>query len=297
MTIPRHKCHELRHGSGSLLVRDWGFEDAPAVIHHHGTPSCGLAVPAGWHASATLGIRIITFDRPGYGASTNEQGRSIADAARWTQRIADALGIEHFALMGTSGGGPHAAAAAAVLGNRVNRLCVSVGLGPVGLAGFDAAADMTRETEHEIAMARSSEPDLRRFIEAEMDADVPLESWFSQLPPADVEVLGRADVRVEEQAEDADMLRGGIEGWLEDDLALFGRPWGCDLSSITARTLLVYGKDDVLVPASHGDAYRRAIGHGQLVKLAGVGHWMRDAEPAILRWLVSGDDRPAVLDL
>lgn len=297
MEMPRHKCHELRDDSGSLLVRDWGVEGAPTVIHHHGTPSCGLAVPAGWHASATLGIRIITFDRPGYGSTTNEQGRSVADAARWTERIADALDIEQFAVMGTSGGGPHAAAAAAVLGSRVSRLCVSVGLGPVGLSGFDAAADMTRETAHEIAMARAGEAELRSFIQAEMDANVPLESWFSQLPPADVEVLGRADVRVEEQAEEADMMRRGIEGWLEDDLALFVRPWGCDLSSITARTLLVYGKDDVLVPASHGDAYRRAIGHGQLVKLPGVGHWMRDAEPAILRWLVSGDAQPAELDL
>lgn len=297
MNLPQHKCHELRDGSGSLIVREWGAEDAPAVIHHHGTPSCGLAVPAGWHAATTLGIRIITFDRPGYGGSTNEQGRSVADAAGWTERIADALGIERFAVMGTSGGGPHAAAAAAVLESRVSRLCVSVGIGPVGLPGFDAAAGMLPETGREIAMARSGELDLRRFIQAEMDADAPLESWFSQLPAADVEVLGRADVRVEEQAEDADMMRGGIEGWLEDDLALFGRPWGCDLSSITARTLLVYGKDDVLVPAAHGDAYRRAIGHGQLVKLPGVGHWMRDAEPAIVRWLTSRDLRPAELQL
>lgn len=297
MSMPRHTCHELRDGSRTVVVRDWGSEDAPVVIHHHGTPSCGLAVPAGWLAATTLGIRIITFDRPGYGGSTNEPGRNVADAARWTKRIADALGIKQFAVMGTSGGGPHAAAAAAVLGSRVSRLCVSVGLGPVGLPGFDAVTGMLPETEREIAMARSGEPELRRFIQAEMDADVPLESWFGQLPPADVEVLGRADVRVEEQAEDADMLRGGIEGWLEDDLALFGRPWGCDLSSITARTLLVYGEDDVLVPAAHGDAYRRAIGHGQLVKLPGVGHWMRDAEPAILRWLTSGDDGPAVLTL
>lgn len=49
-------------------------------------------------------------------------------------------------------------------------------------------------------------------------------------------------------------LRQGVAGWLQDDLALFQRPWGCDLAAVTAQTLLLYGVDDVVVPASHGDA-------------------------------------------
>ena len=71
--------------ASSLLVRDFGPSDAPAVIYHHGTPSCSLDVPCGW-GNLPDGIRVITFDRPGYGQSTNVPGRQVADAGTWSAR-------------------------------------------------------------------------------------------------------------------------------------------------------------------------------------------------------------------
>lgn len=280
---------------GSIFVRDWGPEDSAAVIHHHGTPSCSLAVPTGWSGPSNHGVRVVTFDRPGYGQSTNRPGRSMSEAAVWTEIVADALGIERFAVMGTSGGGPHAAAAAAVLPDRVTRLCISVGVGPTWLEGFDVSQDMLAETRQEIDAARDGEQALRTFIDHVMSADPGLDQWLNQLPPSDVEILGRDDVKAEERAEADAWGAHGIEGWLEDDLAIFARPWNVDLSSITAATLLVYGASDVLVPPTHGDAYHRAIPHAQCVKVEGGGHWMRDHEPAIIRWLTS--DRDVLEDL
>ena len=78
-----------------------------------------------------------------------------------------------------------------------------------------------------------------------------------------------------------------LTGWIEDDLAFFNRSWGVDLTAITAPTLLLYGGADAFVPHAHGDAMLEAIGHGQLVKVPEGGHYMRDHEPAVLRWLVS----------
>jgi pimeloyl-ACP methyl ester carboxylesterase len=283
--LPEHTEHyvEVRPGV-EVFVRDFGAPDGSPVLFHHGTPSCSAAIPGGW-GNLPAGVRMISFDRPGYGRSGNEPGRQVADAARWSERIADQLGLGRFALMGTSGGGPHAAAAAALLSDRVTSVCVSVGLGPVALPGFDVAAGMVDETAEEIHHARNGDRELRRFIKGLLNKEDPLGDWMAKLPTTDAEILGRPEVQAEEKVESQEVEAGGFEGWLEDDLALFHRSWDVDLAAVTADVLLLYGEADVLVPHSHGDAYREAIGHGQLVKVPGTGHWMRDVEPSVLRWL------------
>jgi pimeloyl-ACP methyl ester carboxylesterase len=287
---PVHIEHLVSLPDGTaLLVREFGDPGAPAVIYHHGTPSCSFDLPAGW-GNLPDGVRLLTFDRPGYGGSPNRPGRVVRDAGRWTASIADELGIERFAAMGSSGGGPHAAAAAALLGERVTRLCVSVGLGPIGLPGFDWTIGMPAETVDEMRRAGRGEAELREFIGALMEQEDPLADWMHQLPPSDQEILRRPEVKSEEAAVNEGSLSIGVDGWVEDDLAFVHREWGVDLAEITAETLLLYGAADVLVPHTHGDEMLRAIGHGNLVKVPGAGHWMRDVEPTVLRWLVADPD-------
>ena len=114
MSIASPSC-----GGGFLAIHNAGPRDAPAVISHHGTPSCRLDVPGGTLAPAATGVRVVSFDRPGYGGSTPMAGRCVADAARDAMTVADALGLEQFAVIGTSGGGPHALATAALAPERV----------------------------------------------------------------------------------------------------------------------------------------------------------------------------------
>ncbi|MFE3203052.1 alpha/beta fold hydrolase [Embleya sp. NPDC059237] len=137
-------------GGGRLLIREWGPRSGPTVIHHHGTPRSSAAVPGGWQGPNRAGVRVVAFDRPGCARSDGRPGRTVGDAARWTERVADACGIGRFAVMGVSGGGLHALAAAVLSGDRVDALCVSVGIGPVEAAGFDAADGMSPETVEEI---------------------------------------------------------------------------------------------------------------------------------------------------
>ncbi|MEK8107497.1 alpha/beta hydrolase [Micromonospora sp. M12] len=75
-----------------------------------------------------LGVHLVCYDRPGYGDSDRHEGRRVADAAADVKAIADDLGIERFAVVGRSGGGPHALACAALLPDRVTRAAVLVGL-------------------------------------------------------------------------------------------------------------------------------------------------------------------------
>jgi pimeloyl-ACP methyl ester carboxylesterase len=89
------------------------------VLYHHGTPNIGRPPEPLFPASDRLGIRWVSHDRPGYGGSTPHPGRDVASAAADVASMADALGIRQFAVLGHSGGGPHALACAALLPERV----------------------------------------------------------------------------------------------------------------------------------------------------------------------------------
>src|SRR5205814_8376679 len=96
-----------------LRYRAAGDPAAPPVISHHGTPGSRLPVNPDPHLGDA--IRIVSYDRPGYGGSDPRPDRSVADVADDVAAVADALGIERFAVIGGSGGGPHALATAALL--------------------------------------------------------------------------------------------------------------------------------------------------------------------------------------
>lgn len=280
---------ELELSGRRLAVQQRGPADGPAIISHHGTPGSRLAVPGGWELPDRLGVRLITFDRPGYGASTSVPGRRVADAADDARAIADHLGIERFAVIGTSGGGPHALATAALLPERVSRLCVCVGLGPIGEDGFDADAGLPEETAEEGRRARIGEDALRAYVAGYADSEDSFDAWYSRLPPSDREVRARPDVAREEEAEMARSAAQGIEGWVEDDLALYARPWGFRAADVSVPTELWYGGADYLVQLSHGEAYAAAMPHATFHVVPDGGHWLRDSAPRMLRWLAGHD--------
>ena len=268
--------------SGSLLVREWGDPDGYLVVAHHGTPSSSIAVPGGWAAASGSPLRIVSFDRPGYGGSSRTPGRTIANAADWSAAIADHLGRKHFAVVGVSGGGPHAAATAACLPDRVSALGLIVSLGPYESPEL-ALPELPTDTAAEAQAARQGEVSLRAFIEGLGATEDSLDGWIEILPPSDREVLARQDVATEECREQLEWSAQGVDGWVDDDLALFSRSWGFDPASITAPTLVMYGTADVLVPPSHAFEWVNRVAHATLFGVDDGGHWLRDREP----WLLS----------
>src|SRR4051794_22036961 len=108
--------HDVTTPDGrTLRVLEVGAPDDPVLVVHHGTPSARLLYRTEVESAAERGLRLVAYDRPGYGGSTAAPGRSAADAAADVAAILDALGVERFATYGASGGGPHALACAAVL--------------------------------------------------------------------------------------------------------------------------------------------------------------------------------------
>jgi pimeloyl-ACP methyl ester carboxylesterase len=117
----------------TLHVYDAGPDEGGrlAVFWHHGTPNIGAPPVPLFPAAGRLGIRWVSYDRPGYGGSSPHHGRDVASAAADVSDVADALGLSRFAVMGHSGGGPHVLACGALLPDRVIGVVSGSGLAPI----------------------------------------------------------------------------------------------------------------------------------------------------------------------
>ena len=111
----------------TLTIAEWGDPDGFPVFLLHGTPGSRFVGQADASAYASVGARVITYDRPGYGGSDRFRGRRVVDSVADVSAIADSLGIERFAVSGGSWGGPHSLAVAARLPERVTRAACSSG--------------------------------------------------------------------------------------------------------------------------------------------------------------------------
>jgi pimeloyl-ACP methyl ester carboxylesterase len=131
----------------------------------HGTPGSRFDGQANASACASVGVRVVTYDRPGYGGSDRFRGRRVVDSVADVSAIADRLGIERFAVSGGSWGGPHSLAVAARLPERVTRAACIAGVAPFDMPGFDWFADMDAVNIDELGWALEGEDVLAREIE------------------------------------------------------------------------------------------------------------------------------------
>jgi pimeloyl-ACP methyl ester carboxylesterase len=271
----------------TLAVEEWGTPDGTPVFYAHGTPMSRLARYPDDRLFTGLGIRLVTYDRPGFGNSTPRPGRRIVDAAEDIAAIADALGLDRFPIFGVSGGGPHALAFAAAFPERVTRVATLASTAPCDAEGLDWTAGMMTSNRESAAAARKGRATLHAHL-----ASAASEDLATLLPAAEQAVLARPEVKAMLSAAYTEALRPGIAGWVDDELALYGLPWGFDPVSITAPVRLWHGDRDIVVPPSHSAWLADRIPNATLIRApeaAHAGHF--DATPAVLDWLI-GKDRP-----
>ena len=209
------------------------------------------------------GLRLVTYSRAGYGASTRRPGRDVAAVVSDVAAMLDHLGAARCLTAGWSGGGPHALATAAGLSGRVAGVLVIAGIGPYDAPGLDFMAGMGEGNVEEFGLALQGEQACRQALESMAEqlrsATVPdvIEQLATILPEVDRSVLndGWGEELV---ANFHEALRLGADGWIDDDLA-FVRPWGFDLDDITVPSLLWQGDADLMVPFAHGQWLARNI--------------------------------------
>lgn len=249
--------HSVKASDGRTLnVAEDGDGRGKAVFALHGTP--GSLILYGPHvADATKrGIRLISYDRAGYGGSSPHPGRRVADAAKDVEAIADSLGVEHFAVWGISGGGPHALACAALLPKRVAAASIlaspapypSQGLDWLGGQGEDNVAEFTASMAGPQTLSDFLEPLRAGLLKAEPGEIAVM--WESLIPPVDKKVLlGGLGLFLASNMKDG--IGQGIAGWRDDDLA-FVADWGFRPSDASVPLLLWQGSHDKMVPYAHG---------------------------------------------
>jgi pimeloyl-ACP methyl ester carboxylesterase len=243
----------------------------------HGTPGSRIGPFPRIRKLYEQGVRLITFDRPGYGLSDRRPLRRVADVAADVAAIADELELPQFAVLGRSGGGPHALACAAQLPGRVTRTAVLVGLAPWAANGLDWFAGMARSNVGEYTAAAEGRESLVASLSPaargiKEDPARLFSAIFEEMPESDRMVVADPGIREMLVENYAEAFRVSAHGWYDDILAL-RNPWGFNLSDINVPVLLWHGENDVFSPVSHSRWLARSIPGASLVIEPGSGHF------------------------
>ena len=276
-----------------LMVREGGDPDGRAVLVQHGTPGSRIMYGRHLRDAAERGVRLICWDRPGYGGSTAAPGRSVADCADDARAIIDALGIESCAAWGISGGGPHALACAALLADRVVAAATLASPAPFDAEGLDFFADTGEENVEDDKLILSDPEAARaKFEQDRLDvleraASEAAESHPTLFSPVDAAVttgeLGEYFVLRNRTG-----LAPGIEGWWDDSVA-FLKPWGFSVDAIEVPVMVWQGRHDQMVPFAHGEWLVRHLRGADPHLSDEDGHLtlVQNRVPAVHAWLLA----------
>lgn len=228
----RDEGHARRH---ALTYDDVGDAAGTPVLYFHGGGDSRLTRHPDDSIAASLGVRLLSVDRSG----PVVPGRTLVTWARDVEALADSLALERFAVVGWSAGGPHALAVAALVRDRVSR---------VAIVGSMPPPDATRLLHRDVRLS------LRVSRLAPGFAARRLEAWGRKPTPP----TGSPETDEAYRRGRVDSFRAG-GGWLVQELAALGRPWGFDLADITAPVTLWWGRDDAVCRPPIADIYAERI--------------------------------------
>jgi pimeloyl-ACP methyl ester carboxylesterase len=279
----------------NVAVKESGSPAGHPVFLMHGTPGSRVAPLPRSLVLHGLGVRLITFDRPGYGDSDRLGSRQVVDVVPDVEAIADRLGLDEFAVLGRSGGGPHALACAALLPDRVTRAAILVSLAPWTAEGLDWFAGMSDSNIQEFKDA-STQPEaltaalVRTAAEIRTDPASHVTTLGPELPEADQRVIADSRLRELLARNYAEALRGSADGWIDDSIA-FISPWGFEPAEIKVPVLVWHGQDDVFSPMAHSRWLADQIPNASMLIQPGAAHFAAiEVIPDVLSWLIRPPD-------
>ena len=240
-----------------IRVEEFGEPDGKPLLVHHGSPgSRRLFRPDAESAARGFGLRLLGYDRPGYGGRPRHEGRSIADAVVDVRCVAEALGIERLGVWGLSGGGSYALACAALLPELVTGAAVFASFAPYGSPGLDFCEGWPPEYRREVGLFFTDRPTARENWRKDADRFLATlgtpEAWMDRWGAAAGTDDARSwDVACHLAAGIRDSLTDGDHGYWDDWAAVL-TPWGFDPATVRAPVRLWHGTLDRAVPVVHG---------------------------------------------
>jgi pimeloyl-ACP methyl ester carboxylesterase len=271
----------------TLAVQDAGDRGGRPVMVHVGTPGGRrLYGPRTLADAQRRRLRLISYDRPGYGGSTPQPGRSMADCAGDVRVICEALGIGRLAMWGLSGGGPHVLACAALLPGLVTAAASLASPAPYDAEGLDWLDGFSQEAIDEVRLTLADPAGARALFRQEREkllaappAQVALDMQV-HFPGAGLALLADEAVSMQQA------LAPGIEGSWDDCVAQL-TPWGFDVAQIPVPVLLLHGGQDRAVPFSHGQWLASHIPGAETWFFDDEGHALRESHiEDVHAWLV-----------
>ena len=309
----------------AIAVETWGPEDGHPVVYLHGMPGSRFGPRPTTRDLHLYGIRLISYDRPGYAESDRLPGRHVDHAAADVAAIAAHMGIERLSVMGRSGGAPHAMACGALLPGLVENVAALVSLAPPDAEGLDWFEGMAPSNVHAfrlghqdpdllhqelmkrraaisgepILMIRSLVPELsreeRRIVRESGVHRMMIENFDAVFGPGQGghdEKSGRAGREpVAAPHDDTDPAEQESLGWFDDCLSLT-TPWGFDVSAIDVPVLLWHGEKDHFSPLQHFHWLSERIPRVTPIVALDTAHLSAvRVMPRILRWLADPANR------
>jgi pimeloyl-ACP methyl ester carboxylesterase len=258
---------------------EYGDPDGAPIIGMHGTPGSRLMFRIAHEPARALGIRLIAPERPGFGLSSFQSRFTLASVARDVGDFADVLGLRRFAVAGISGGGPYAAAAAALLPERVTALGLISPIGPM------AGAERPKGIGPGHYFAFKITPRVPPFLAAVLlfgrfaflyAPHLIFGFIMSRAAPGDWSILSRREVRQNLLSGVAEGCRPGVRASLRE-LTLFSSPWGVPLDHIHAPAFLWQGLSDRNVPVAAARRLGELIPDCRVTLIEKGGHyWIFD---------------------
>jgi pimeloyl-ACP methyl ester carboxylesterase len=253
---PREATLELRDGR-LLAWREYGPEHGTPVLRFQGTPGSRKSRHPREDSYVRLGVRVLVFDRPGYGKSTRLDGRGISVVADDAAQLLDHVGLGQVHAIGGSGGGPHVLAFAARHPERVNAVTVVVGGAPLEEPEVQGLIGLNRDGWYAAHEGWDAMFGLLAPVQEQVLAD-PLAQFraiMDAAPESDKAVMEDPDwqrVLVEDVTE---ALGPGAEGWADEAMALI-LDWDFDPTEVRSSVVWWHGEHDANAPIS---AVRRLL--------------------------------------
>jgi pimeloyl-ACP methyl ester carboxylesterase len=267
---------ELADGR-DLACREFGAPDGQPVIALHGSPGSHSNFAPVANVAAREGFRLIAVDRPGYGHSTFDPGRSYERSAADIGELADHLNLDRFGVLGWSSGGPNAGSCARYLGSRILGCAIISGPAP---PEANVSTEGTRQGNRVAKRLEVLAPWLmsplyqaglrqgRRFPDKSI-------AWMLRhLPACDARVLERPEVRAHWLADIARPLSSTAGRAAVQDICMEARPWGFDLHEIKCPVHVWHGDADDTVTVANGISQANAIPRATIHEIPDEGHWL-----------------------
>jgi pimeloyl-ACP methyl ester carboxylesterase len=243
-----------------LVFAEWGDPHGRPVFSMHGTPGCRLLgarrVELGFEELLrSLGVRLITYDRPGYGGSTRHPGRRVVDCVADALAVADASGVARFAIEGSSSGAHHALAVAAVAGQRITRVACVAPMAPYNQLGHDE-------------WSRGQAPGVREYVAACLQG---VDRMLAEFGSENDQLRASASADDPRSAEVFEQTRNGLWGWVDDEVSAF-QPWGFDPAAVSAPAAIWHDPNDPVLPIQHAEWLANTVRGATLMRTHALGH-------------------------